>query len=117
MLSSFNSETLPNIANNQNMHNIANGYGNQYSNDYQTNNKPSYNDNTMKNNSNNGNNKTKNSYASDYLNTVKENRSLYGNYVDNALAYDPHKEKKSVYNVVYETDEYNPWGMFQNEKF
>jgi hypothetical protein len=52
-----------------------------------------------------------NNYASDYLNTVKENRSLYGNYVDNSLAYDPYKEQKSVYNVVYETDAYNPWGI------
>ena len=51
-----------------------------------------------------------NNYASDYLNTVKENRSVYGNHIDNSLAYDPAKEHKSVYNVVYETDAYNPWG-------
>lgn len=62
------------------------------------------------NTTNGNNNKVINSYAADYLNTVRENRSKYGNYVDNALAFDPHKEKKSVYNVVYETDEYNPWG-------
>lgn len=49
-------------------------------------------------------------YASEYMNAVKENRSLYGNYVDNSLAFDPYKEQKSVYNVVYETDGYNPWG-------
>ena len=52
-----------------------------------------------------------NNYANDYLNTVKENRSMYGNFVDNSLAYDPYKEQKSVYNVVYETDAYNPWGI------
>lgn len=52
-----------------------------------------------------------NNYATEYLNTVKENRSMHGNYVDNSLTYDPHKEKKSVYNVVYETDAYNPWGL------
>ena len=51
-----------------------------------------------------------NNYATDYLNTVKENRSVYGNHIDNSLAYDPAKEQKSVYNVVYETDAYNPWG-------
>ena len=51
-----------------------------------------------------------NNYASDYFKTVKENRSEYGNHIDNALAYDPAKEQKSVYNVVYETDAYNPWG-------
>ncbi len=50
------------------------------------------------------------SYAAEYMNAVKENRSLYGNYVDNSLAFDPYKEQKSVYNVVYETDGYNPWG-------
>ena len=49
-------------------------------------------------------------YASDYINAVKENRSIYGNYVDNSLAFDPHKEHKSIMNVVYETDGYNPWG-------
>lgn len=53
-----------------------------------------------------------NNYASDYLKTVKENRSEYGNHIDNSLAYDPAKEHKSVYNVVYETDAYNPWGNF-----
>jgi hypothetical protein len=99
MLNSFNTETLPNIHNSHNLHNISNGYGNFKSNDAST-----------KKNSN-GQTKAVNSYATDYLNTVKENRSLYGNYVDNALAFDPHKEKKSVYNVVYETDEYNPWGI------
>ncbi|CAF0962986.1 unnamed protein product [Brachionus calyciflorus] len=51
-----------------------------------------------------------NNYAQEYLNTVKENRSQYGNFVDNNLTYDPYKEQKSVYNVVYETDGYNPWG-------
>lgn len=51
-----------------------------------------------------------NSYASDYLKAVKDNRSEYGNHIDNSLAYDPAKEHKSVYNVVYETDAYNPWG-------
>jgi hypothetical protein len=54
-----------------------------------------------------------NPYALEYLNTVKENRSVYGNFVDNALAYDPYKEQKSVYNVVYETDAYNPWGIYE----
>jgi len=61
-------------------------------------------------NHHNGNEKGLNPYALEYLNTVKENRSVYGNFVDNALAYDPYKEQKSVYNVVYETDAYNPWG-------
>ena len=51
-----------------------------------------------------------NNYASDYFKTVKENRSEYGNHIDNSLSYDPAKEHKSVYNVVYETDAYNPWG-------
>jgi hypothetical protein len=50
------------------------------------------------------------SHVTDYMNAVKENRSVYGNYVDNALAFDPYKEQKSAFNVVYETDGYNPWG-------
>lgn len=53
---------------------------------------------------------TLNSYGTDYVNTVKENRSKYGNYLDNALSYDPHKEHKSAFNVVYESNVYNPWG-------
>lgn len=131
MLSSFNTETLPNVSNSQlNMHSIANGYGssmnnyngtNSYSN-LNNNSNTSFQENDLKkstinlqNGGSNSNAKLTNSYATDYLNTVKENRSLYGNYVDNALAFDPHKEKKSVYNVVYETDEYNPWGIkFRN---
>jgi hypothetical protein len=111
MLSSFNSETLPNYSNtNHNAHNVANGYGTLSSNNHR-NNQVDENKNTA------GASKVINSYATDYLNTVRENRSMYGNYVDNALAFDPHKEKKSVYNVVYETDEYNPWGMMKNFKF
>lgn len=54
---------------------------------------------------------TNNPYAAEYLNTVKENRSVYGNYLDNAYTYDPHKDKKSHFNTVYETDAYNPWGI------
>lgn len=59
------------------------------------------------------NNGMTNPYAQEYFNTVKENRSLYGNYVDNSLAYDRYKENKSVYNVVFDTDGYNPWGMLR----
>ena len=51
-----------------------------------------------------------NNYTKEYLNTVRENRSKYGSFVDNALTYDPYKEQKSVYNIVTETDAYNPWG-------
>lgn len=51
-----------------------------------------------------------NNYASDYFNNVRENRSIHGNHIDNSLALDPAKEKKSMYNVIYETDAYNPWG-------
>ena len=51
-----------------------------------------------------------NPYAIEYLNTVKENRSAYGNYLDNTYTYDPHKEKKAHFNVITETDAYNPWG-------
>lgn len=51
-----------------------------------------------------------NNYGNEYMNNVKENRSKFGNYLDNALAYDQHKEKKSAFNVVYETNIYNPWG-------
>ena len=121
MLSSFNSETLPNYSNtNHNAHNVANGYGTLSSNSHSMNGNGNHQTNNhideLKNtNSSNGSaSKVINSYAADYLNTVRENRSMYGNYVDNALAFDPHKEKKSVYNVVYETDEYNPWGMMNN---
>lgn len=53
---------------------------------------------------------TLNSYGNQYVNTVKENRSKYGNYLDNALSHDPHKEQKSAFNVVYESNVYNPWG-------
>ena len=42
--------------------------------------------------------------AQEYINTVRENRSLHGSYIDNHLAKMPNKEKKSVYDVVYETD-------------
>lgn len=56
------------------------------------------------------NEKVLSSYAQEYLNIVKENRSQYGNFVDNNLTYDPYKEQKSVYDVVYETEAYNPWG-------
>ena len=45
---------------------------------------------------------------------VAENRSLYGNYVDNSLTYDQHKEKKSVYDVVFSSDIYDPWGKYYN---
>ena len=58
-----------------------------------------------------------NNYASDYLKTVKENRSEYGSHIDNSLAFDPAKEHKSMYNVVYETDAYNPWGKFYSILF
>lgn len=51
-----------------------------------------------------------NSYGNQYVNTVKENRSKYGNYLDNALTQDPHKDQKSAFNVVYESNVYNPWG-------
>jgi hypothetical protein len=44
---------------------------------------------------------------------VAENRSLYGNYVDNALAYDPNKDNKSVYDVVFASDVYDPWGNLE----
>lgn len=53
---------------------------------------------------------TLNSYGNQYVNTVQENRSKYGNYLDNQLSYDPHKEHKSAFNVVYESNVYNPWG-------
>lgn len=53
---------------------------------------------------------TLNSYGAEYVNTVKENRSKYGNYLDNALSYDPNKQQKSAFNVVYQPDVYNPWG-------
>ena len=48
---------------------------------------------------------------------VAENRSLYGNYVDNSLAYDPNKDKKSVYDVVFSSDVYDPWGKKLLNKF
>jgi hypothetical protein len=48
--------------------------------------------------------------AQEYINTVRENRSLHGSYIDNNLAKNPHKEKKPMYDVVYETDSWNPWG-------
>ena len=51
-----------------------------------------------------------NNFAYDYLNNVKENRSMYGNYLDNSLSNDPYKEQKSVYNVVNEPYLYDPWG-------
>ncbi len=51
-----------------------------------------------------------NNYGNQYVNTVRENRSKYGNYLDNALSYDPHKEQKSAFNVVYADNIYNPWG-------
>lgn len=51
-----------------------------------------------------------NSYGTEYMNSTRENRSKYGNYLDNALSYDPHKEKQSAFNVVYQSDIYNPWG-------
>jgi len=44
------------------------------------------------------------------VNNTKENRSKYGNYLDNSLAYDPNKQQKSAFNVVYQPDIYNPWG-------
>lgn len=43
---------------------------------------------------------------------LAENRSIFGSYVDNALAYDPNKEKRSVYDIVYAQDVYDPWGKF-----
>jgi hypothetical protein len=57
--------------------------------------------------------------AKEYVNQVKENRSLYGSYVDNALAFDPNKESNSMYNVVYETesDNYFPWGERNQHKY
>lgn len=63
------------------------------------------------NNGTNPNAAVINPYAAEYLNTVKENRSAYGSYVDNTLTYDPHKEQKSHFNVIYDTDQYNPWGI------
>lgn len=54
-----------------------------------------------------------NPYAAEYLNTVKENRSVYGNYLDNSYVYDPYKDKKTHFNVVTETDAYNPWGIYR----
>lgn len=54
-----------------------------------------------------------NPFAAEYLNTVKENRSVYGNYLDNSYTYAPHKDKKSHFNTVYDTDAYNPWGNFR----
>lgn len=53
---------------------------------------------------------TLNSYGNQYVNTVRENRSKYGNYLDNSLSYDPHKEQKAAFNVVYADNVYNPWG-------
>jgi hypothetical protein len=66
---------------------------------------------SMPNQSYNFNNSMSNSggtYGSSY--NFGENRSKHGNYLDNALTYDPHKDKKSAFNVVYETNVYNPWG-------
>ena len=51
-----------------------------------------------------------NNFANEYLTTVRENRSKFGSFVDNQLSCDPFKEQKSVYNVVYDCDTYNPWG-------
>ena len=48
--------------------------------------------------------------AKEYINTVKENRSLYGSYVDNAVAFAPGKETKAMYNLVFDHDSYFPWG-------
>jgi hypothetical protein len=52
--------------------------------------------------------------AKQYLSTVKENRSAYGSYMDNAVTFAPNKETKSMYNVVYETqgDDWFPWGIY-----
>lgn len=58
-----------------------------------------------------------NPFAAEYLNGVKENRSVYGNYLDNSYTYDPHKDKKSHFNTVYETDAYNPWGMISTVSY
>lgn len=41
---------------------------------------------------------------------IAENRSLYGNYVDNAITYDPYKDKKPVYDIIYTQDQWDPWG-------
>ena len=41
---------------------------------------------------------------------LAENRSIYGSYLDNSLAYDPNKDKKSVYDVIYTQEIYDPWG-------
>ena len=80
----------------------------QNENDYQVN---SFNGQNQPNQANNGSmNSNTSGFAADYINSVKENRSMYGNYVDNSLTFDPYKEHKSVYNVVYDTDGYNPWG-------
>ncbi len=65
--------------------------------------------NTMNNNSSVGNPSGFSGYGSSY--NAAENRSKYGSYLDNSLTYDPHKDKKSAFNVVYETNIYNPWGI------
>lgn len=41
---------------------------------------------------------------------LAENRSMYGSYLDNALAYDPNKDKRPVYDVIYTQEIYDPWG-------
>lgn len=82
-------------------------YSNDALNNAQMNNTGSYNFNNLT-----GQNPvpTLNSYGAEYVNNTKENRSKYGNYLDNSLAYDPNKQQKSAFNVVYQPDIYNPWG-------
>jgi hypothetical protein len=49
-------------------------------------------------------------YFKEYLKTVKENRSAYGNFMDNAISFDPYKEQKATFDVVRNTEIYDPWG-------
>lgn len=39
----------------------------------------------------------------------RENRKRHGTFLD-SIVQDPSKEQKSVYDVIYETDDYFPWG-------
>lgn len=51
-----------------------------------------------------------NNIGQEYKNNVVDNRSKFGSYLDNALAHNKDKHQQSNFNVVYNTDVYNPWG-------
>ncbi len=62
-----------------------------------------------------------NSYNSNSLTTPRvdasynygspaNNHSLHGSYLDNSVSCDPFKEKRSLFNVIYAQDSYDPWG-------